>query len=725
MAAFIGEPIQGAGGVIIPPETYWPEVQRICREHDVLLIADEVICGFGRTGNWWGFETLGFEPDIVTMAKGLSSGCVPIAAMALGRRVGDAVFHAEKEFTHGVTYAGHPLAAAVALENIAIMEEEGLATRAAGPIGAAFRDGLISLADHPLVGEVRTCGLIGCVELCSRQGAARAVRARGPGRPSLPRPLRRERAGDAGDPRRDGAGAPARDHRGADRRDRGGGTQEPRRDGTAYRPRLSWSRPLIHRANLRLLLVLRDTWALLLGIALLMLGHGLQGTLLGVRAGLEQFPPAVTGVVMSGYYAGLLLGSFHVPRLVARVGHVRVFAALLSLGSTASLFHALMVEPVTWFLMRLMTGYCFAGAFIVAESWLNGAASNANRGTLLSLYMVDQFGALAAGQFLLNVADPRGFDLFALASVLISVAAVPLLLASSPAPQIRTPRAVRLRELYLLSPLGVVGVIGIGFSHSALYAMGPVFAQSSGLSLALTSTFMAVLIAGGVLLQWPVGMLSDRFDRRVVIVAVTLLAALAAMSSLPIARPPAWWLFVQFFIIGGMSLPMYALCAAHANDFLSREQMVGASSALLLSYGIGAALGPTAAAFTMQALGPAGLPLFLLVIHASIGGFALWRMTRRPVVPAEERVPHVRGAHAIVGGDDPGPVAEGGRPCRCAANRATGRARGRLIDFRSRPVAVATIVCVRLWIITARDCRRYLASLRVQHADPACQRSSA
>jgi putrescine---pyruvate transaminase len=167
VAAFIGEPIQGAGGVIIPPETYWPEVQRICREHDVLLIADEVICGFGRTGNWWGFETLGFEPDIVTMAKGLSSGCVPIAAMALGRRVGDAVFHAEKEYTHGVTYAGHPLAAAVALENIAIMEEEGLATRAAGPIGAAFRAGLLSLADHPLVGEVRTRGLIGCVELCS------------------------------------------------------------------------------------------------------------------------------------------------------------------------------------------------------------------------------------------------------------------------------------------------------------------------------------------------------------------------------------------------------------------------------------------------------------------------------------------------------------------------------------------------------------------------------
>jgi putrescine---pyruvate transaminase len=167
VAAFVAEPVQGAGGVIIPPETYWPEVQRICREHDVLLVADEVICGFGRLGSWWGFERMGFEPDIVTMAKGLSSGYQPIAAVALGRRVGDAVFAAEREYAHGVTYAGHPVAARVALENVRIIEEEGLATRAAGPVGGYFRERLASLADHPLVGEVRTLGLIACVELCA------------------------------------------------------------------------------------------------------------------------------------------------------------------------------------------------------------------------------------------------------------------------------------------------------------------------------------------------------------------------------------------------------------------------------------------------------------------------------------------------------------------------------------------------------------------------------
>lgn len=383
--------------------------------------------------------------------------------------------------------------------------------------------------------------------------------------------------------------------------------------------------------------ILRQTWALLLGIALLMLGHGLQGTVLGVRASLDGFSTAVTGVVMSGYYVGLLLGSFSAPASVARVGHVRVFAALLSLASAAVLVHALFVQPVAWFLFRMITGYCFAGAFIVAESWLNGTATNATRGRLLSLYMVVQLGGLAAGQFLLNLADPAGFALFVLVSVLISVAAVPMLLTAAAAPAVSTPREIGLLGLYRLSPLGVVGIVGVGMGQGGLFGMGPVFAAEEGLSLPAISTFMAAIVAGGVAFQVPLGRLSDRVDRRWVITIVALLTSLAALPfALRSAGSPEA-LFAGFFVIGGLTLPLYALCVAHTNDFLSPEQMVGASSALILAYGIGAAAGPTVAAAVMQLVGPQGLALFLAAAHGAIGLFALFRMTRRASAPLEER----------------------------------------------------------------------------------------
>jgi MFS family permease len=383
--------------------------------------------------------------------------------------------------------------------------------------------------------------------------------------------------------------------------------------------------------------ILRQTWALFLGIAILMLAHGLQGTLLGLRANIERFPDAVTGLVMSGYYIGLLIGSLRVPILVARVGHVRVFAALLSLGSTAILFQALFVEPVAWFLMRLLTGYCFAGAFIVAESWLNGSASNTTRGQLLSLYMVVQLGGMAAGQFLLNLADPQGFDLFILVSVLISVAAVPMLLTAVAAPAVSAGRGIGLLALYRLSPLGIVGIVGVGVGTSGLFSMAPVYANQEGLSLAAISTFMAAVIMGGVVFQLPVGRLSDRLDRRWVIAISALLTGLVVLPPAILPQLPNYTLYPGFFLVGGLSLPLYAVCVAHTNDFLTPEQMVGASGALVLAFGIGAAVGPTLTALSMQSLGPVGFPIFLAVVHLALGLFALYRMTRRAAVPAADR----------------------------------------------------------------------------------------
>lgn len=385
---------------------------------------------------------------------------------------------------------------------------------------------------------------------------------------------------------------------------------------------------------------LRSVWALLLGMGILMLGHGLQGTLLPVRASLEAFGTAVIGLVMSGYFLGLLAGALLTPRLVARVGHVRVFAALASLASSVILIQALLVLPSLWFVLRFVSGVCLCGIYIVAESWLNGTVSNERRGQLFSVYMVVQLGGVAAGQFLLTLADPRGDTLFILASILLSLALLPLLLSARPTPPIEPHRAFGLPQLYRVSPLGFVGIGGIGLAQSALYAMGPVYAGAVGLGTAGISTFMALAILGGVTLQYPIGRASDRFDRRTVLTVVTVLAALAVLGAVAMDPPPSA-LFVMFFLFGGLSLPLYSVCVAHINDFLERDELVGASSALLLVNALGSALGPTLAALAMEALGSRGFPLFLAAMHLAIGGFAVWRMTRRAAPPLTAQGPTV------------------------------------------------------------------------------------
>ena len=244
-----------------------------------------------------------------------------------------------------------------------------------------------------------------------------------------------------------------------------------------------------------------STWALLLGMALLMIGNGLQGTLLGVRASLEGFATSTTGILMSGYYVGFLAGSALAPRLVARVGHVRVFGALASLASVAILVHALFVGPATWLAMRLMSGFAYAGLYVVAESWLNEEATNATRGRLLSVYMVVSLGGVALGQALLNLADPSTPDLFVLVSVLVSLGLVPMLLSASRMPAFEAPSAVGVRQLYDATPTGVLGMFITMIAQGAFFGMGAVYASEVGLSVGEISLFMGLALLGGVLLQ--------------------------------------------------------------------------------------------------------------------------------------------------------------------------------------------------------------------------------
>lgn len=388
--------------------------------------------------------------------------------------------------------------------------------------------------------------------------------------------------------------------------------------------------------------VVAATWTLFIGIALMMLGNGLQGTLLGVRASMEGFATITTGLVMTGYFVGFLVGSLAVPGLVKKVGHIRVFAALASLASISVLVHAVFIDPLVWTVMRLVTGFSYAGLYIVAESWLNEQATNETRGRLLSVYMIVTLGGMACGQLLLNLSEPSGFKLFVLVSALVSLSLVPISLSVVSAPLISTPARVTLGQLYKASPLGVVGALGTGASQGALFGMGAVFATQLGLGVNQVAYFMTSAIVGGILFQWPIGWLSDRLDRRLVITAVTFAAASCALGVIVFSTAEArLFLFIAGAFFGAMNLPLYSLCIAHTNDHLAPEQMVAASGSLVLVTGIGASLGPLNASWLMSAIGPAGLFWALLLIHTLIGLFALYRMTRRASTPLREQTAYV------------------------------------------------------------------------------------
>ena len=386
-----------------------------------------------------------------------------------------------------------------------------------------------------------------------------------------------------------------------------------------------------------MLAAISSAWALLLGIALIMLGNGLQNTLLGVRATLEGFGTGTTGLVMTGYFVGFLAGSIVVPRLLANVGHIRVFAALASLASGATLLHTVFVTPISWFVFRVVTGFCFAGLYVVAESWINDAATNRTRGQMLSVYMIMVLGGTGSGQLLMNLSDPRSFELFVLVSVLISFALVPITLSVGRAPALEAPESIGVRALFRASPLGVAGAFLIGIAHSALYAMGPVYGTEIGLAVDRTALFIAAALFGGLVLQWPIGWLSDRFDRRKVIVAAAWVATFASIGGSVGGVDSYTVLVASTALLGGMSMPLYSLCGAHTNDHLTPRQIVAASATLVLVGGLGLTMGPLLAAALMDVFGPAGLFVLLAVVHGGIGAYGLYRMVRRDPVPLDEQ----------------------------------------------------------------------------------------
>ena len=367
-------------------------------------------------------------------------------------------------------------------------------------------------------------------------------------------------------------------------------------------------------------------WALFIGIAMITLGNGLQGTLLGVRASIEGFPTTTTGLVMSCYYAGFLLGSIYTPRFVMKVGHIRVFAALASLASAAVLVHSLFLDPLIWGLARLVAGTSFAGMFVVAESWLNGQSTNEIRGKILSIYMIIQYGGFIGGQFLLNLSSPEGYSLFILISIMLSLALVPILITTVPAPVLEEPEHVGLRDLWKISPLGVFTGMNVGIAHGAIWGMGAVFSQNAGRTITETSIFMATFVFGGFIFQWPLGILSDKIDRTRVITGASCAAVIVSVICVFSMSD----LSTLIFMFGGVSLPLYSISLAYTNDHLSKDQMVAASSTMILIYGLGALLGPVLASLAMSAFGEWGFFLIQILTHAAVALFALVYLVREP-----------------------------------------------------------------------------------------------
>ena len=382
------------------------------------------------------------------------------------------------------------------------------------------------------------------------------------------------------------------------------------------------------------------SWALFAGIALVMVGNGLQGSLLGVRSELEGFSAPASGSIMAAYFVGFLIGGRSATKALTLVGHIRVFAALASMVSAASLVHALAVHPLSWLAMRFATGLCMAGLYVVAESWINDLATNATRGRLLAVYMVVTMGGMAAGQFLLNVADPSGPDLFLLASILVSIALVPVVLSARGTPPTVIPERMSIGDLVREVPTGVTMSFLIGVAQGALVGMGAFYATRAGLSPAQVSIFMGAPLAGGFLFQWPVGSLSDRLPRRGLMlgIAASATALSAALLVVPDGGPLA---VLAMFALGGLSFPLYSLAIAYTNDWIRPEQVVGASAALVTMTGLGAVLGPLLASGFILALGNRAYFLSLVLAHGAIALYLAWRVVFRDPLPQDRQGPFI------------------------------------------------------------------------------------
>jgi MFS family permease len=391
-----------------------------------------------------------------------------------------------------------------------------------------------------------------------------------------------------------------------------------------------------------MLAILAPLSTLFLGTAILVAGHGLLTTLVPIRVELLGSSPVMAGAIATGYFLGLVVGALYNPRIIHNVGRIRALAGFAAIFAATALLLPLAPWPPFWILVRAIAGACLAGLTLVIESWLNAVSTPELRGRVLAIYMIVFYGALGAGQFLLSAFDPAGFQLFALAAIFLGMSLVPIVLTRTEAPEVVAPSPLNLAELVRVSPIAVVGSVAAGIMLGAFYGLAPLFSVARGLPPTGIALFMATAIFGGLALQWPIGILSDRIERRKVIVAT---AALTACVSVAIAFTPTGWdmmLFSLVALFGGVSFTLYPLALAHAGDRLTKsEDMVGLSSGMLLLYSAGAAVGPLVAGMIFSPFDGGGLFLMIAGVAAISVGFGLFRMQQVSPSPSEDLVAFV------------------------------------------------------------------------------------
>ncbi len=382
---------------------------------------------------------------------------------------------------------------------------------------------------------------------------------------------------------------------------------------------------------------LRPLIPLFIAAGILLAGNGLQGTLVALRGSAEGFSTTLIGLIGTGYFAGFMAGSLLVPHLLRAVGHIRVFCSMAALAASASLLLVLWVDPIAWFALRTLSGLCFVCLFASIDSWINSGVSNDIRAKVLSIYRLIDLGCVTGSQYLIPFFGFEGVTIFAVMTIMVMVSLVPISLADRSNPKPPPEMSFSVFNVWRISPVAATGCIIIGLTNSTFRIIGPVYAESIGMSIASVATFMSAGIVGGVVLQYPLGWLSDRYDRRIVLIVATAGAALAGIFITTFAGTSENLNYLGIFLFGAFSLPLYSLSAAQANDHAKSGEFVQIAAGLGFFWSAGAMVGPLAASALMEIGGPSILFTFTSAVHASLIFFTLWRMRARAAVPVAQR----------------------------------------------------------------------------------------